>query len=91
MAENEIMLFCHEEFGEIRTLTIDGDPWFVGKDVAVILGYNEPHKAIARHIDEDDGMKHPVIDSMGRTQQAMLVNESGLYSLILSSKLPSAK
>lgn len=91
MTENEIILFKHEEFGEIRTLNIDGEPWFVGKDVAVILGYNEPHKAISRHVDEDDGMKHPVIDSMGRTQQAVFVNESGLYSLILSSKLPSAK
>ena len=91
MTENEILLFKHEEFGEIRTLNIDGKPWFVGKDVAVILGYNEPHKAISRHVDEDDGMKHPVIDSMGRTQQAVFVNESGLYSLILSSKLPSAK
>ena len=91
MTENEIILFKHDEFGEIRTLNINGEPWFVGKDLAVILGYNEPHKAISRHVDEDDGMKHPVIDSMGRTQQAMLVNESGLYSLILSSKLPSAK
>ncbi len=91
MTENEIILFKHEEFGEIRTLSIDGEPWFVGKDIATVLGYNEPHKAISRHVDEDDGMKHPVIDSMGRTQQAMLVNESGLYSLILSSKLPSAK
>ena len=91
MTDNKIILFKHEEFGEIRTLNINGEPWFVGKDLAVILGYNEPHKAISRHVDEDDGMKHPVIDSMGRTQQAMLVNESGLYSLILSSKLPSAK
>ncbi len=91
MTENEIILFRHAEFGEIRTLNIDGEPWFVGKDVAVILGYNEPHKAISRHVDEDDGMKHPVIDSMGRKQQAVFVNESGLYSLILSSKLPSAK
>lgn len=91
MTDNEIILFKHDEFGEIRTLNIDGEPWFVGKDVAVILGYNEPHKAISRHVDEDDGMKHPVIDSLGRTQQAVLVNESGLYSLILSSKLPSAK
>lgn len=89
--KNEIVLFKHDEFGEVRTLMIDGEPWFVGKDIAAILGYNEPHKAISRHVDEDDGMKHPVIDSMGRTQQAMLVNESGLYSLILSSKLPKAK
>lgn len=69
----------------------DGQPWFVGKDVAVILGYNEPHKAIARHVDEDDGMKHPVIDSIGRTQNVTIVNESGFYSLVLASRMPNAK
>ena len=81
----------HPEFGNLRTLTIDGEPWFVGKDVAEALGYNEPHKAIQRHVDVDDGMKRPITDSVGRTQQMTIINESGLYSLILSSKLPSAK
>lgn len=81
----------HPEFGELRTVEIDGEPWFVGKDVAEALGYNEPHKAIQRHVDKDDGMKRPVTDSTGRKQETWLINESGLYSLILSSKLPSAK
>lgn len=85
------MTFVNEEFGTVRSTVIDGEPWLVGKDVAVILGYNEPHKAIARHVDEDDGMKHPVIDSLGRMQQAVIINESGFYSLVLASKLPNAK
>lgn len=55
--ENMIKTFVNEEFGTVRTIVKDGQPWFVGKDIAVILGYNEPHKAIARHVDEDDGMK----------------------------------
>ena len=89
--ENMIKTFVNEEFGTVRTIMKDGQPWFVGKDVAVILGYNEPHKAIARHVDEDDGMKHPVIDSMGRTQNVTIVNESGFYSLVLASRMPNAK
>lgn len=88
---NKIMIFENEEFGKVRTVCIDGEPWLVGKDVAEILGYNEPHKAIARHVDEDDGMKHPVIDCMGRTQKTTIINESGFYSLVLSSKMPNAK
>ena len=83
--------FRHDEFGSIRVIEIDGQPWFVGRDVAAALGYNEPHKAVTRLVDEDDGMKHPIIDSMGRTQSAHLINESGLYALILSSKLAGAK
>jgi len=86
-----IQTFVNEEFGTVRTLMKDGQPWFVGKDVAVILGYNEPHKAIARHVDEDDRMKHPVIDSMGRTQNVTIVNESGFYSLVLASRMPNTK
>lgn len=84
-------VFNHPEFGELRTVEIDNEVWFVGKDVAAALGYNEPHKAIQRHVDKDDGMKRPVTDSTGRRQETWLINESGLYSLILSSKLPSAK
>lgn len=93
-AAQEVTVFknlVHPEFGELRTVEIDGEPWFVGKDVAEALGYNEPHKAIQRHVDKDDGMKRPVTDSTGRKQETWLINESGLYSLILSSKLPSAK
>ena len=88
---NEIMIFNNPEFGSVRTVCIDGEPWLVGKDVAEILGYNEPHKAIARHVDIDDGMKHPVIDSIGRKQKVTIINESGFYSLVLSSKMPNAK
>ena len=93
-AAPEVTVFknlVHPEFGELRTIEIDGEPWFVGKDVAAALGYNEPHKAIQRHVDKDDGMKRPITDSTGRRQETWLINESGLYSLILSSKLPSAK
>ena len=64
---------------------------FGAKDVCDALGYNQTHKAIERHVDEDDGMKRPIIDRLGRTQQAIFINESGLYALILSSKLDSAK
>lgn len=59
---NELQIFKNEEFGEVRTVTIDNEPWFVGKDVAEALKYNEPHKAIGRHVLEDDRMKHPVTD-----------------------------
>lgn len=92
MTENEIILFKHEEFGEIRTLTIDGEPWFVGKDIAEVLGYSNTRKAVADHIDNEDKKDGVTIrDSIGRAQNPVLINESGLYSLILSSKLPSAK
>ena len=64
---------------------------FCGKDVCDALGYKQTHKAVERHVDEDDGMKRPAIDSLGRTQAYIFINESGLYSLILFSKLESAK
>lgn len=88
---SELTIFENAEFGSIRTVEMDGAPYFVGKDVAEVLAYNEPHKAIVRHIDEDDRMKHPITDITGRVQGTWLINESGLYSLILSSKLPKAK
>ena len=91
MNNNEIMTFCNGEFGQMRSLLIDDEPWFVGKDVARLLGYNKPLDAISRHVDEDDSVKHGLIDSMGRMQNAIFINESGLYSLILSSKLLGAK
>lgn len=87
---NELKIFENAEFGSIRTVELDGTPYFVGKDVAEVLAYNEPHKAIARHVDEEDRTKHPVL-SNGGNQESWLINESGLYSLILSSKLPKAK
>lgn len=88
---NELTLFENEEFGSIRTMTIDGEPWFVGKDVATALGYGKPRNAIATHVDKDDALKQGLTDSLGRMQETVFINESGLYSLILSSKLPSAK
>ena len=88
---NEMQIFKNSDFGEIRTVAIDNEPWFVGRDVAEILGYGEPHKAIQRHVDEDDGMKHPITDNLGREQDTLIINESGLYSLVLSSKMPEAK
>lgn len=87
---NEIKIFNNPEFGEIRTTTIDDEPWFVGKDVAEILGYREPTKAVRDHVDgEDKG--GAILDTPGGSQKLIVINESGLYSLILSSKLPTAK
>lgn len=88
---NELKIFENPDFGKVRTMEINGEPYFVGKDVAEILGYSKPLDALARHIDEYDSVKHGLIDSMGRTQATIFINESGLYSLILSSKLPKAK
>ena len=91
MANEMIRVFENEEFGRVRTVLIDGEPWFVGKDVALVLGYSKPLDAIARHVDEDDSVKHGLTDNLGRNQETILINESGLYSLILLSKLPNAK
>ena len=92
MIMNEMMIFRNVEFGAIRTLSNEqGEALFCAKDVALALGYGQPRKAIARHIDEDDGMKRTLIDSLGRKQRATFINESGLYALILSSKLEGAK
>lgn len=85
---NEIFNFQGQQ---VRTVTINGEPYFVGKDTAEILAYKEPNKAIVRHVDEDDRTKHPIIDNLGRKQETYIINESGLYALILGSKLPQAK
>ena len=87
----DITIFKNSEFGEIRTTEINGEPWFVGKDVAEILGYTNSRKALADHLEEDDVTKRYLTDSLGRQQETTLINESGLYSLILGSKLPTAK
>ena len=90
--KTEIQIFKHEQFGEIRTMVDEkGEPWFVGTDVAKMLGYNQSDKAILRHTDEDDRMKCTVTDNLGRGQSTFVINESGLYSLVLASKLPQAK
>lgn len=87
----QIKTYENNEFGKVRTLIIDNEPWFVGNDVALALGYAKPRNAIAEHIEKDDALKQGVIDSLGRTQETILINESGLYTLILSSKLEGAK
>ena len=90
--ETNIQFFSHEVFGEIRTMTNEkGETFFVGKDVARALGYNQADKAILRHVDDDDRTKHTVVDSRGRVQLTYIINESGLNSLILSSKLEQAR
>lgn len=85
---NGLQTFANEEFGAVRSLMIKDMPWFVGRDVATALGYAKPQNAIKSHVDADDAPNQGIIDSMGRSQPTMLINESGLYSLILSSKLP---
>lgn len=88
---NELKIFNNPEFGEIRTIDINGEPWMVGKDVASALGYERPTKAIQDHVDDEDKDEVPIQDSIGRMQKTPIINESGLYSLVLSSKLPGAK
>ena len=91
MEENALVqVFNNSEFGSVRTVTIENEPWFVGKDVAVALGYKEPAKATREKVDpEDRGVSE--IDTPGGIQDVVLINESGLYSLVLSSKLESAQ
>lgn len=88
---NQIKIFENPEFGKVRTVEIDGKPYFVGKDVAEALGYSKPLNALSVHVEKDDSLKQGLTDSLGRKQETILINESGLYSLILSSKLESAK
>lgn len=91
MNTTAITTFNNEEFGNVRTLTIDGEPWFVGKDIAECLGYSRSTKAVSDHVDEEDIDGIPIQDSIGRMQNTPIINESGVYALILSSKLESAK
>ena len=93
MEENALVqVFNNSEFGSVRTVTIDDEPWFMGKDVAEILGYSNPRKAILDHVDGEDKTDGVTIrDSIGREQTPIFINESGLYSLIVLSKLESAK
>lgn len=87
---NEIKVFSNEEFGSIRRVEINGEFWLVGKDVARILGYADENKAIAMHVDDEDKLNDKTALSLGQ-RGGWLINESGLYSLVLSSKLPTAK
>lgn len=87
---NEIKVFSNEEFGSIRRVEVDGEFWLVGKDVAQVLGYKNPQEAIRTHVDDDDKGVSEILTPGGK-QNVPIINESGLYSLVLSSKLPSAK
>lgn len=85
----ELQIFRNEEFGSIRTIVINNEPWFVGKDAALILGYSNPQKAIRDHVDEEDRTMNETFTVNGTSPA--LINESGIYSLIIQSKLPNAK
>lgn len=88
---NELKIFNSEEFGDIRTVTINEEPWFVGKDVAEALGYSKARNAISAHISDEDKKDAPIQGTLGGTQNMTIINESGLYALIFGSKLESAK
>lgn len=88
--KNDLQIFKNNEFGEIRVVEFDGEGWLVGRDVAEILLYKEPHKAVTRHVDEEDRTKHPILTN-GGMQETWIINESGLYALALSSEMKEAK
>lgn len=87
---NELQIFNSDEFGEIRTVTIDNEPWFVGKDVALALGYKDTSDALKKHVSEEDKLTRRFADS-GQNREMYIINESGLYALIFGSKLESAQ
>lgn len=87
---NELKVFENPTFGQVRTIEIDNEPWFVGKDVAEALGYRDTSDALKKHVDADDKLTRRFADS-GQAREMYIINESGLYSLILSSKMPKAK
>ena len=87
---NELQVFSNPEFGQVRTLTIEEEPWFVGKDVAVALGYGNPRDALRKHIEDEDKGVSQIATPSGE-QTMTIINESGLYALIFGSKLESAK
>lgn len=88
--KNKLMIFNNSEFGQVRTVEIDNEPWFVGKDVAEALGYSDTDKAIRNHVESEDNLTRQFGGS-GQKRNMTIINESGLYALILSSKLPTAK
>lgn len=87
----ELQIFNNPEFGEVRTTVIDGEPWFVGADVATALGYTNSRKALGDHVDDEDKNTVTIRDGIQGNPNKTIINESGLYSLVLSSKLPTAK
>lgn len=90
LMENEMKIFENEEFGKVRTVVKDGEPWLVGKDVADILEYRNGSRDINRHVDEEDRLKIMIFDG-NQNKETIIINESGFYSLVLSSKMPKAK
>lgn len=87
---NELMIFNDPKFGTVRAVEIDGEPWMVGKDVAAALGYSDTDQALRKHVDDEDKLARR-FDGPGQSRNMTVINESGLYSLVLSSKLPGAK
>ena len=87
----ELTIYKNHEFGSVRATSINGDPWFVGKDVAEILGYSKARNAISAHVDPEDKKDAPIQGTLGGVQSMTIINESGVYSLIFGSKLPKAK
>ena len=88
---SNIEIFNNPEFGSVRSLEINSEPWFVGKDIAEALGYSDTNKAVAMHVDDDDKKLNDKTSPSFGQRGATIINESGLYSLVLSSKLPEAK
>lgn len=88
--ENNLEIFTNPEFGNIRIIEKNGEPWFIGKDIAEALGYEASRNAITKHVDDEDKLTHQ-ISASGQNRNMTIINESGLYSLIMSSKLPQAK
>lgn len=88
--ENTLQVFENQEFGKVRTLLVNNEPWFVGKDVAEILGYGDTNQSIRKHVDDEDKLTRQ-FDGSGQRREMTVINESGLYSLVLSSRLPTAK
>ena len=88
--QNDLMVFQNQEFGEVRSVMNEGEPWFLGKDIAENLGYRNGSRDINRHVDNEDKLTERIVLS-GQNRETIFINESGLYSLILSSKLPNAR
>lgn len=86
-----VQIFSNPQFGNVRTLEINNAPYFVGNDVATCLGYAKPRNAISQHVDNEDALKWGVLDNQGVIQETIVINESGVYSLVFGSKLPTAK
>ena len=91
MTDKQLQTFQNLEFGEIRSMTINGEPWFVGKDIAAALGYSNPRDAISKHVDDEDKNSVAIRDGNKGNPNQVIINESGMYSLILGSKLDGAK